>query len=121
MTAGIAAYDGKAALYDAIVGRSAYHRIFWGTSARAYTRFARAALDCVGAEPFAEIGCGSLLFSAPLYSAARSGPVVLLDRSVRMLRRGVSRLRRPLGTSRVTVVQGDAATLPFPDGVSRRF
>ena len=76
-----AAYDRKAAVYDAVVGRSVYHRLFWGTSPRSFGRFGRAAFDAADDGPFAEIGCGSLLFTAPMYrGAGRRDAVVLVDR-----------------------------------------
>ena len=79
---GPASYDRKAAAYDAVVGRSLYHRIFWGTSAAAYSRFGRKALDAAGGGHFTEIGCGSLLFTAAMYRDARSTSAVLVDRSL---------------------------------------
>jgi len=111
-----AAYDRKAAAYDAVVGRSAYHRVFWGTSPRAYARFGRAAFEAPDDGPFAEIGCGSLLFTAPMYTATpRRASVVLVDRSLRMLRRGLARLtlgevQRPAG---IAMLHADAAALPL--------
>src|SRR5262249_51700298 len=62
-----AQYDRRPAVYDAVVARSIYHRIVWGTSPRSYTRFAELALEAAGHGCFAEIGCGSLLFTAPMY------------------------------------------------------
>jgi SAM-dependent methyltransferase len=100
--------------YDAVVGRSLYHRIFWGTSAAAYTRFGREALEAASGGHFAEIGCGSLLFTAAMYRDARSTSVVLVDRSLAMLRRGLARLgpdtSRPAG---ITALHADAANLPI--------
>ena len=113
-----APYDRKAMVYDAIVGRSIYHRVFWGTSAPAYARFAGAARDNAGSGAFAEIGCGSLLFTASMYRRP-SGPTVLADRSLAMLRRGLARLAPfqdspPAG---ITMLHADAGTLPVPSGV----
>jgi SAM-dependent methyltransferase len=109
-----APYDRRAAAYDAIVGRSLYHRIFWGTSAGAFTRFARDARAAAEAGWFAEVGCGSLLFTRALYGAG-PGPAILIDRSLGMLRRGMRRAA-PLGP-RVAFLQADAAALPIRSGV----
>jgi SAM-dependent methyltransferase len=114
-TAGAADYDRKAPVYDAIVGWPVYHRVVWGTSASAYTAFGRAALDAAGSDPFAEIGCGSLLFTAGMYGTAGAGPVVLSDRSLRMLGRAAKRLTRGPGDGRrpVMMLHADGAALPL--------
>jgi SAM-dependent methyltransferase len=119
-TAGAAQYDRKAALYDAIVGRSLYHRVLWGTWAGAYTRFAQTALDAAGPGPFAEIGCGSLLFTAALYRRADGpSPVLAVDRSIGMLRRAVDRLARR-GVDRgggLAALHADCAAMPLRPGI----
>jgi len=114
-----APYDRRAAAYDAVVGRSLYHRIFWGTSARAYTRFARAALEAGGGGYFAEAGCGSLLFTAGLYREMPARPTVLVDRSVQMLRRAGKRLRwGPAGPpDEVAMLHADLAAIPVHSAV----
>jgi SAM-dependent methyltransferase len=113
-----AAYDRRAAVYDAIVGRSLYHRTFWGTSTDAYARFGRAALEAARDGHFAEVGCGSLLFTAPMYLAAHAPSIVLVDRSLRMLCRGLGRLAsaRHALPERIIVLQADAAALPVRTG-----
>lgn len=114
-----APYDRKAMFYDAIVGRSIYHRVFWGTSAQAFASFGRAALDATDRGCYAEIGCGSLLFTAPIYRAARGLPIVLADRSLGMLRRGLKRLDAAGGVppEGVTLLHADAAALPVRSGI----
>src|SRR5204862_4201992 len=72
-----APYDRKAAVYDAIVGEPMYHRLIWGMAASHYTEFARAALRAAGSEPFADIGCGSLLFTSSMYNEALSATAIL--------------------------------------------
>lgn len=115
----VAPYDRKAVFYDAVIGRSLYHRIFWGTSSAAYARFGRAALEAADDGHFAEVGCGSLLFTAAMYRTARSGSIVLVDRSLQMLRRGIRRLgsSQSAPPSGITVLHADAAALPIRDGV----
>jgi SAM-dependent methyltransferase len=114
-----ALYDRRAAGYDAIVGRSIYLRIFWGTSAPALTRFARLALEAAGNDGFAEAGCGTLVFTSPIYREFRGTCAVLMDRSAQMLSRAMKRLtvergRRP---DRVAVVHADIASMPVQSGV----
>ena len=113
-----APYDRKAAIYDAVVGRPAYHRVFWGTSPRSLARFGRAGLEAAGDGPFAEVGCGSLLFTAPMYRDAR-GAVALVDRSMGMLSRGRKRLGSPDRAlpAGIALVQADGAALPLRTGI----
>lgn len=114
-----APYDRRAVVYDAIVGRSIYHRIFWGTSAPAYTRFARVALEAAGDGCFAEAGCGSLVFTSPMYREFRGTFALLVDRSAQMLRRAMQRLSSDDGTipDGVAVLHSDVAALPVRPGV----
>ena len=114
-----APYDRRATVYDAIVGRSIYHRIFWGTSAPAYTRFARNAIDAAGDGCFAEAGCGSLVFTAPMYRDVHGTFALLVDRSIQMLRRAVKRLRSANGKLQddVTILHSDVSALPVRGGV----
>lgn len=106
-----APYDRKAAVYDAVVGRWIYNRVFWGTSPASHTRFARAALDAAGQGAFAEAGCGSLLFTAAMHREPRAGTTLLVDRSVQMLRRAARRLSgsRP----NLARLHADIGTLPM--------
>jgi len=113
-----APYDARAVLYDAVVGRSAYHRVLWGTSAGAFARFARRAADAADGGWLGEAGCGSLLFTHPLHEDPAGPPTLLVDRSVRMLRRGRARLRRDGREVRPGVVflHADAGALPLRSG-----
>lgn len=119
MSRTVAPYDRKAAIYDAIVGRSIYHRVFWGTSAQSFARFGRAALGAAKDGPFAEIGCGSLLFTAPMYRESKGRPVALLDRSWQMLRRGRGRLGATQAPPHpgITLLHADAGAIPLRPGV----
>jgi SAM-dependent methyltransferase len=112
MTRAAAPYDRKAAVYDAIVGRPAYHRVFWGTSPQSFARFGRAALEAAGDGAFAEVGCGSMLFTGPMYRDTAVRSIVLVDRSRRMLGRG----RERLGSAGFAMVQADGAALPLRPG-----
>jgi SAM-dependent methyltransferase len=110
-----AAYDRKAAVYEAIVGRPMYHRLVWGTALSRYAEFARAALSAAGSEPFADIGCGSLLFTSSMYSETLSATAILSDRSQVMLQRALKRLPRDSGlaSGRLGALHADASALPL--------
>jgi SAM-dependent methyltransferase len=113
-----APYDRRAVVYDAIVGRSIYQRIFWGTSPTAFTRFARVALEGAGDGCFVEAGCGSLLFTSPMYREFRGTCALLVDRSAHMLRRALTRLSSEDGRipDGVAVLHADVAALPVRPG-----
>jgi SAM-dependent methyltransferase len=105
-----APYDRKAAVYDAVVGRPIYHRVFWGTSSATFARFGRAALAAAGKGAFAEAGCGSLLFTAAMHREPRAGVTLLIDRSVQMLRRAARRLSPRQG---LALLHADMGALPM--------
>ena len=110
-------YDRKAAAYDAVLRWPIYHRVFWGTSPRSFSEFGREALQAAGDGHFAEIGCGSLLFTARMYDKPRCSPAVLLDRSVQMLRRGATRLAAAGSRESAVLLHADAAATPLRSGV----
>jgi ubiquinone/menaquinone biosynthesis C-methylase UbiE len=97
--------------YDAVIGRSLYNRLVWGTWSSRYAQAARRALALADAAPLLDCGCGTLCFTANAYRQAPLERLVLLDRSVGMLRRG--RRRLPQGR----FLQGDALDPPFVDQV----
>ena len=112
------AYDGKGAIYDLVIARPLYNRLVWGADVRDYAAFARQALDASDEGWLADVGCGSLVFTHDLYTAGVTRPVVLLDRSLDMLRRARRRLCRATGhlPENIVLVLGDALALPFQDG-----
>jgi SAM-dependent methyltransferase len=106
-------YDPRAAGYDLVVGSRLYNRLLWGSSPRGYSAFAERAI-LSGSGPLLDAGCGSLVFTAGVYAQA-SRPLVLVDRSIGMLRAARARLDRAVGdrSERVVFVHGDLRTLPF--------
>ncbi len=112
-----ALYDRKAAAYDAVLRWPIYHRVFWGTSPRSFSQFGREALAAAGDGHFAEIGCGSLLFTASLYDRPRRTPAILVDRSMQMLRRGATRLDCAGRSPSALLLQADAAAVPLRSGI----
>lgn len=110
-----APYDGRAKLYDRLIGGRLYNRIAWGTSPAAYTVFAaRAAASGEGA--LLDAGCGTLVSTAAAH-AASGRPTVLVDVSADMLRAGRDRLVAHAGRlpAHLALVQADVLDLPFRD------
>ena len=104
-----ARYDRKAAVYDRVIGSRIYNRLLWGVERAEYRRFAAEAV-AAGDGPFLDAGCGSAVFTAPVYAAA-DRPLVLSDRSLGMLDRAAERL----DGAPATFVQADIFDLPFTE------
>ncbi|OHV04016.1 class I SAM-dependent methyltransferase [Mycobacterium talmoniae] len=98
--------DRMAAVYDGLIGNRVYNRLAWGASPRAYADFAAAAVDSARG-PLLDVGCGTAVFTADAYRHARR-PLVLVDRSLGMLRRAAARV----GTGQAMFVQADLWDLP---------
>ncbi|HYN86242.1 MAG TPA: class I SAM-dependent methyltransferase [Pyrinomonadaceae bacterium] len=107
-------YDGRAGLYDALVGTGVYNRLMWGSSPRAYREFARSAFASGAGGRVLDAACGSLLFTAGAYRES-SRAVVAFDQSLSMLGRARRRLERAAGRvpPNVYFVQADARDIPF--------
>jgi ubiquinone/menaquinone biosynthesis C-methylase UbiE len=103
-----APYDRHARLYDRLIGNRLYNRALWGTSVADYAAFAAEAVAASDG-PLLDAGCGTAVFTADVY-AGTEREVVLVDRSVGMLRSAAQRLAP--GT-RVRFVQADLLELPF--------
>jgi SAM-dependent methyltransferase len=110
-------YDGRAKLYDRLIGSSLYNRVAWGIDPAAYAAFAQeAARSSTG--PFLDAGCGTLVSTAMVHAKC-SRPTVLIDLSIDMLQVARSRLLQSLDALPETLVllQADIRDLPFRDGV----
>lgn len=107
-------YDGRAALYDLIVGRRLYNRVMWGASLPDYVAFAEQALTSDSGGMMLDAGCGSLLFTARAYLDCPR-PILACDQSLSMLRRARSRLVKLAGylPERILLLQADLGALPF--------
>lgn len=114
-------YDGRARAYDRMIGSRLYNRVAWGSSPADYRKFARRAVDSAPGGWFLDAGCGTLLLTADAYLANPLRPIVVLDQSLGMLRRGMERV---LGGGRklppqVVFLQADLLDLPFRPGAFR--
>lgn len=107
------AYDGRARIYDALIGNGLYNAAAWGTSPASYTDFADAAARH-GAGPFLDAGCGTLVSTAPVY-AHLDRPAVLVDLSLDMLAAGRDRICAVAGCvpAGLVFLQADLRRLPF--------
>jgi SAM-dependent methyltransferase len=103
-------YDSRAGLYDRVIGSRTYNRIAWGVDPDQYSAFAAEALGA-GEGQLLDAGCGTGVFTAPLYRHA-ARPLVLVDRSVHMLERAAARL----DGAPAALVQADLLDLPFAPG-----
>jgi ubiquinone/menaquinone biosynthesis C-methylase UbiE len=101
-------YDRIAASYDLVVGNTFYNRLVWGNWARHYSEAAERFLADAPEGPLLDCGCGSLVFTGKTYrQSAALGRLVLMDRSLGMLRRGAKRAQHG------KFLQADAMATPF--------
>src|SRR5262245_19459197 len=112
-----APYDSRAAAYDRLVSSTLYSRVAWGVSPAVHTEFIARGLTSEDKGWVLDVAAGSCVPSAAAYLRT-SRPVIVLDRSVGMLRRGMARLRHLHGRipPHVVFIQADANTLPFRSG-----
>lgn len=110
-------YDGKVLAYDAVVGNRFYNKLFWGNWPSSYRKFCEQGLKQSRDKPVLDVGCGSLVFTANAYAQSDNQFIVLLDRSLGMLKRARERLSKINGESpnNIAFLQGDVFDLPFAD------
>lgn len=110
-------YDKKVDAYDFIVGNPLYNKIVWGNWPSNYREFCKQSLASTPGGMYLDAGCGSLVFTASVYSEARNKLIVLLDRSIGMLSRGRDRIKKLKGCvpDNIKFLQGDIFDLPFYD------
>ncbi|OIO59156.1 MAG: hypothetical protein COX57_08000 [Alphaproteobacteria bacterium CG_4_10_14_0_2_um_filter_63_37] len=109
-------YDPIAKGYDRVVGNPLYNRVVWGNSVADYRRRAAQALAAANEGPILDVGCGTLKFTLAPYLATHHRPLLLLDRSLAMLRLARDRLKRAHGGALppdILLLQGNAFALPF--------
>ena len=101
--------------YDRVACSRLYNRLVWGYATADYHTLCRQALESSETGWVLDAGCGSLAFTAQTYSRHTRRPVVLLDRSIKLLRMAESRLvhlaaRVP---ENMALLHADALQLPF--------
>lgn len=110
-------YDKRATFYDLVVSTRLYNSIMWGNSPLDYMAFARQAITSSYNGRLLDAGCGSLLFTAPIYLES-DRQVIAFDQSLAMLRRARKRLINGSGSApeHVLLLQADLNDLPFRPG-----
>ena len=107
-----------AATYDRVVATRLYNRIVWGTTPADYVGFEQRALESDADGWMLDAACGSLVFTGDLFARHLSRRVVLLDHSIRMLRRARRRLEAVCARvpDSLVLLQADIVDLPFKSG-----
>ena len=107
-----------AVTYDRVVATRPYNRIVWGTTPSDYVAFEQRALESDMDGWMLDAACGSLVFTGDLFARNQSRRVVLLDHSIRMLRRARRRLESVCGRvpDSLVLLQADIVDLPFKNG-----
>jgi SAM-dependent methyltransferase len=111
------AYDrtGASAIYDAVACNRIYNRLMWGYSIKDYGVLCKEFLACSPDGWVLDIACGSLAFTAGIYANYANRPIVFLDQSLKLLRKGKSRLEKIMGniSENMFFLHADALQLPF--------
>ena len=104
-------------IYDLVACNPIYNRAIWGYSVKVFSQISSEALLSSQNGPFLDIGCGSLAFTAKTYSQYTDRPMVLADRSLKMLRMAKERFLRKKGSipENVCFLHADALQLPFKE------
>jgi ubiquinone/menaquinone biosynthesis C-methylase UbiE len=87
----------------------------WGYSIKDYVTLCEDALASSSEGWVLDLACGSLAFTAEIYANCLNRPVVFLDQSLKLLRKGKSRLERLKGniSENLFFLHADALQLPF--------
>jgi ubiquinone/menaquinone biosynthesis C-methylase UbiE len=104
-------------IYDLVACNPIYNRAIWGYSVKVFSQMSSEALLSSQNGPFLDIGCGSLAFTAKTYGQYTDRPMVLADRSLKMLRMAKERFLRKKGSipENVCFLHADALQLPFKE------
>jgi ubiquinone/menaquinone biosynthesis C-methylase UbiE len=115
-------YDniGASTIYDVIACNRLYNRLMWGYSTKNYATLCKDSLASSSSEGWVlDLACGSLAFTSETYTTCPDRPVVFFDQSLKLLRKGKSRLEKPNRKvlSNKFFLHADALELPFRSGV----
>jgi ubiquinone/menaquinone biosynthesis C-methylase UbiE len=108
-------YDKMAKFYDLVVCNRFYNRVVWGYSVKKYEAVVQKALESADSGWVLDAGCGSLAFSARSYRGYSQRPIILLDKSLTLLRIAKARMVQlnQQVPANMVFLQGDALQLPF--------
>jgi len=115
------AYDsiGASTIYDVVACNRFYNRLMWGYSIKEYAALCKDRLASSSEGWVLDLACGSLAFTAEIYANFSNRPVVFLDQSLKLLRKGKSRLEKLNGsiTENMFFLHADALQLPFKENI----
>lgn len=106
-------------IYDLVACNPIYNRLIWGYSIKIFSQIASEALHSSHHGYVLDIGCGSLAFTAKIYSQYSERTVVLVDQSLKMLRMAKSRLVKlnDKVPDNLVFLHADALQLPFQTNI----
>jgi ubiquinone/menaquinone biosynthesis C-methylase UbiE len=111
------AYDsaGASTIYDVVACNGLYNRLMWGYSIKDYSALCEDFLASSSEGWILDLACGSLAFTAEFYANCTNRPIVFLDQSLKLLRKGKSRLEKLKGniSENIFFLHADALQLPF--------
>lgn len=107
-------YDSQAVQYDKLISSNLYNRLMWGNKPQDYAGFNKLGLIQHREGVVADIGCGTLSFSADVYASIRLSDLYLCDLSYEMLRIGKNRIAERCDVeTNFTFLRADALNMPF--------
>ncbi|UCE52942.1 MAG: class I SAM-dependent methyltransferase, partial [Desulfobacterales bacterium] len=110
-------YDstGASTIYDVVACNRFYNWLMWGYSIKDYATLCEDTLAWSSEGWVLDLACGSLAFTAEIYANCSNRPVVFLDQSLKLLRKGKSRLEKLKGniSENMFFLHADALRLPF--------
>lgn len=116
-------YDatGASAVYDLLACNRFYNWLMWGYSIEEYSTLCKDSLASSSGGWVLDLACGSLAFTAEIYVDCPNRPVVFLDQSLKLLRKGKSRLEKLKGniSENIFFLHADALQLPFKENSFR--
>jgi len=114
-------YDsiGASTIYDVVACNRFYNWIMWGYSIKDYATLCEDFLASSSEGWVLDLACGSLAFTAKTYVNCSNRPVIFLDQSLKLLRKGKSRLEKLKGhiPENMFFLHADALQLPFKTNV----
>ena len=117
----LGSYDkfGAATIYDVIACNRFYNWLMWGYSTNDYAKLCQESLTSSSDGWGLDLACGSLAFTAGIYAKCSNRPIVFLDQSLKLLRKGKSRLEKLKGSipENMFFLHADALQLPFKENI----
>jgi SAM-dependent methyltransferase len=117
----LGSYDkfGASTIYDVVACNRFYNLLMWGYSIKDYATLCEESLASSSEGWVLDLACGSLAFTAEIYANFLNRPIVFLDQSLNLLRKGKSRIEKLRGDipKNMFFLHADALQLPFKANV----